>query len=115
MLYINGTDIRLTRGDTARFEVDIINQVDGKPYTLQEGDVLTLTVRLTPSTAEISAQRVAEPGTTSIYIRPEDTANLGVGQYVYDIQLTTAAGDIYTVIGPPQGGCNFVLLPEVTY
>lgn len=115
MLYINGTSIRLTRGDTARFDVDIINQVDGTPYELQEGDVLTLTVRLTPSTPEKAVQREAEPGTTSIYLRPEDTANLGVGQYVYDIQLTTAAGDIYTVIGPQQGSCNFVLLPEVTY
>ena len=115
MLYIRGTDIQLTRGDTARFDVDIINQVDGTPYQLQAGDVLTLTMRVRPDSAEKSMQRTAEAGTASFYIRPEDTARLGAGQYVYDIQLTTAGGDIYTVIGPPQDRCNFTILPEVTY
>ena len=50
------------------------------------------------------------PGGAAIHIRPEDTKELSFGKYLYDIQLTTADGDIYTVIPPT----TFEILKEVT-
>ena len=46
MLYLseNG-NIRLTRGDTARFAVLIINDLNGREYEMSEDDTLTLTVK----------------------------------------------------------------------
>ena len=46
MLYVleDGT-IRLTRGDTARLTVDISNDLTQNSYEIQDGDMLTLTVK----------------------------------------------------------------------
>ena len=43
-------------------------------------------------------------------IQPTDTSKLSFGKYLYDVQITTEAGDVYTVIRPT----TFELLTEVT-
>ena len=46
MLYVleDGT-IKLTRGDTARLTIDIMNDLTKKSYTMSKHDTLTLTVK----------------------------------------------------------------------
>ena len=111
MLYIDGTDIKLTRGDTAYLQVPLVNKLpDGtsQEYTMEAGDTLTMTMRAKYD-SEICFQKIAK-GTNTFHIVPEDTASCNFSKYKYDVQLTMANGDVYTVIEP---AC-FQILPEVT-
>lgn len=102
--------IKLTRGDTARVAVPITNTTTKVKYTLAPEDTLTLTVRKHCLNTDFCLQKKLT-GDNVFHIKPEDTADLAFGSYKYDVELTTAAGDVYTVIGP----ANFELLQEVTY
>ena len=44
ILESNGT-IRLTRGDTARFTVNLDNEATKQPYEIQSDDVVTFSVK----------------------------------------------------------------------
>ena len=111
MLYINkdGT-IRLTRGDTARLTVTINNDFDGKLYEITETDVLKLTVKRSVRDTTPAFQK-SVTGSNKFYIVPDDTKDLVFGKYIYDVELTTVGGDVYTVIEPTI----FEILKEVTY
>lgn len=110
MLYIkdDGT-IRLTRGDTARLTIPIINSASNDEYVMQSGDVLFFTVKKSAKDANYLFQKEST-GTNSIHIKPEDTENLSFGKYKYDVQLTTAFGDVYTIIEPAM----FEIMEEIT-
>ena len=101
--------IRLTRGDTARLEVSV-NSQDGEPYEIRADDTVTLTVRRTANDPTIQMQKTVV-GSGSFYIAPKDTQHMQFQKYVYDIQITTGAGDVYTVI-PPS---TFEVMEEVTW
>lgn len=110
MLYIEDNRIRLTRGDTAILKVEIRNGVSGESYPMRPDDTLTLTVKQTVrDCTPVLRKRVT--GTGQFHIEPEDTACLAFRRYKYDVELKTAAGDVFTVIGPAA----FEILPEVTY
>lgn len=110
MLYIkdDGT-IRLTRGDTARLTVPIVNLANNGEYTMQSGDILYFSVKKSAKDGDFLFQKVSE-GSNSIHIKPEDTAGLSFGKYKYDVQLTTESGDVYTVIEPS----TFEVMEEIT-
>lgn len=102
--------IHLTRGDTARLLIDrAANAATGKDYVFTPEDKVTMTVKKTVYDTSPAVQ-LTVPGGAAIHIRPEDTKELSFGKYLYDIQLTTADGDIYTVIPPT----TFEILKEVT-
>lgn len=110
MLKINSDySIELTRGDTARLTVDLINEVTGKAYEIQPGDRLHLTVKKTTRDPEAAFQKEVQ-GTGTFHIAPEDTAGLSFGRYRYDVQLTTAGGDVFTL-----GPYDFKILEEATW
>lgn len=90
----NLTDIYLTRGDTASLQVNLCD--GGNVYKLQPGDTLTMTVRKTVDSGKAFSVKADDDGILSI--AHNDTAALDYGTYVYDIQLTTSDGGIYTVI-----------------
>lgn len=89
-------DIELTRGDTARLTVSVRDS-QKQPYAVKEDDVLTLTVKkeYKDSTPLIEKKITGE---TTFHIKPEDTKELDFFTYKYDVQITTADGDNYTVI-----------------
>lgn len=111
MLHVlsDGT-VKLTRGDTARLNVSIKNSTLDEDYILAEDDMLTLTVKKTVKDSDYLLQKVLT-GSSSFTIDPKDTENLPYGSYKYDVQLTTAAGDVYTVIEPS----SFAITYEVTF
>lgn len=112
MLYVqpDGT-IKLTRGDTAWLTVDIDNASTGEPYELDEDDELVLTVKAsTKDDSPILIQKTIN-GSKVFHIEPDDTKDLKYAKYKYDIQLTTIAGDVYTIIEPSA----FEVLAEVTF
>ena len=92
--------IHLTRGDTARLTVDLdIEFEDGtkQPYSVQNDDVLTLSVKKRKKDFKPCIEKVVK-GSADFHIKPEDTADLDFGSYVYDVEIRTAEGDVYTVI-----------------
>lgn len=109
MFSIRGTDILLTRGDSAHLTVAIRNEVTGADYTLLPADELHLTVRRIASddAPELVHKKVV--GAADISLTPEDTADLRAGLYVYDVELRTGS-DVYTVIPCSE----FRIMPEVT-
>lgn len=109
MLYIDDKTIKLTRGDTARLTVPIVNLANNGEYTMESGDILYFTVKKTAKDSDFLFQKLVT-GSNSIHIKPEDTANLSFGKYKYDVQLTTATGDVYTVIEPS----TFEVMEEIT-
>lgn len=121
--YIESDVIYLTKGDDAVLEVSSITAADGSQYEMQTGDVLTLTVRALPSADSPALIQIDSlPGVNRIVLRHEDTAELNVGRYSADVQLTTAEGRRFTVWPTITGSGryvvknlnNFVIMPEVT-
>lgn len=102
--------IKLTRGDTARFSIGILNEISDSAYSISDNDQLTLTVKKKVKDEDVLMQKTIT-GATLFHIKPEDTSSLSFGKYVYDVQLTTSDGDVYTIVGPT----TFELLAEVTY
>ena len=106
MFKVNGTNISLTRGDSATLHVDLTQ--GGAPYEMQVGDVLTMTVKKDPNDAEAVLTLTADSDCT-FHFAPEDTEGLAFGGYKYDIQLTTGE-DVYTPIV-----ATFNITEEVTW
>ena len=102
--------IHLTRGDTARFSIgQIVNTITNTNYTPTAEDTVTMTIKKTVLQADPCVQLIV-PGGEVLHIKPEDTKAMAFGKYVYDIQITMADGDVYTIIPPT----TFELLKEVT-
>ena len=102
--------IHLTRGDTARFAIGrVVNTVTKKDYTITAEDTVTLTVKKTANDTTPAVQ-VSTTGGGVLHIKPEDTKGLAFGRYVYDVQIDTADGDVYTIIPLT----TFELLKEAT-
>lgn len=109
MLEICGTEIYLTRGDSAAIAVELTDEISGETYEMQSGDRLILTVRKYHSReSPVLVERMLT-GSTTFRLAPDDTAGLAFGTYEYDVELRTG-NDVYTVVP-----CSvFKLLPEVT-
>ena len=103
----NDNTISLTRGDTARITLTV-KQADGKDYDYS-ADTVLFTIKKNVHAADAILQKTVTDGV--VYIAPADTAELAYGDYVYDVQLTTQAGDVCTVIVPAK----FRLTDEVTW
>lgn len=112
MLNIDDNNIiRLTRGDTAYVTINITCvSSDGEvEYELQPNDKLTLSVkRKVKDTEYVFSKDLV--GANIFHIKPEDTNGVKFGSYIYDVQLTTTDGDIYTIIEPT----TFEIKTEVT-
>ena len=102
--------IQLTRGDTARFSIGrIVKTVTKTNHTATAEDTVTMTIEKT-GLEGAPCVLIIVPGGEVLHIKPEDTKAMTFGKYVYDIQLTMADGDVYTIV-PPS---TFDLLKEVT-
>lgn len=92
------TDIYLTRGDTFSANIAIYD-ADGKAYVPDVGDTITFAMKANYSDEDPAVEVDIDPDTMLLVIESGDTAGLPMGvAYVYDIQLTSAGGDVYTFI-----------------
>lgn len=115
MYEINGTTIRLTRGDTLICTVSLTK--DGTAYTPVEGDSIRFAMKRNvlnvSKTAYIDTnpliQKTIPINTMILQIDPVDTASLPFDEYVYDMEITFANGSVDTFITQAK----FVILPEV--
>ena len=101
--------INLTRGDSCDIIVTIYD-LNGNVYELQTGDSILFTIKINCETSDIIIQKdITED--CIISLSHNDTKSLAYGSYVYDVQLTTAGDDVYTVIAPAV----FNITKEVTF
>lgn len=118
--YVTDENISITRGDDAVLQVTITDDL-GRPYTMYNGDMITLTVRSSPSREGAVVFSVSSD-CPRILISHQDTVHAEVGRYSADIQLTTAEGRRHTVWPKLEGShryrqanfMNFIIMPEVT-
>lgn len=95
-ILLNNT-IMITRGDTAYVNLNIFtDNMKKNEYILQEGDVLSFTVKKKIYDVEpvISKKFTSK----QFKILSEDTNGLDFGKYVYDVKLLFANGDVNTII-----------------
>lgn len=96
MLTISNQNIFLTRGDTAKIALSITSA--GNSAYDSTKDTVVLTVKKSTTDKEKVLRKTAVNGV--ITLSHDDTKNLDYGDYVYDVQLTTVAGDVCTIIPP---------------
>lgn len=97
MKKISGKTIIMTRGDTVRIKLSLVDD-SGTPYMPRDGDEIRFAVKK-KYTDNIPLILLIIPNDTLILtINPKDTKNLDFGTYVYDIQITYANGDVDTII-----------------
>lgn len=106
MFQITGKTIKIVRGDTGIFTVNIMNGNTSYNYS---NDEVIFTVKKNTVTDEILIQKTVRYG-ENVVIEPSDTNNLSYGEYIYDVQATID-GMVDTVIMPSK----FIVLPEVTF
>lgn len=111
-MIVEGTDIKMTRGDTECAYVAA--KKDGGHVPFIDGDILYFTVKTRADTVKKELQKVITEfpdGKALIVIEPEDTKNLQFKTYEYDLQLTDTEGRVITLIKPSK----FIIDKEITY
>ena len=97
MLYIDEEqNITLTRGDTGIFNITLQTK-DGKAYTPQQGDSLRFALSEGFGKEALVIKNIPI-NTCVLELEPSDTANLKFKTYKYDVQFTSAAGRVSTII-----------------
>lgn len=105
------SSISLTRGDSAYITLTI-KDIDENKYVPGSTDVVKATVRKTIDAEDILFESEIPTDTMVWHILPADTKYADMeDDYVYDVQITTESGDVFTIIGPAE----FNILGEVTY
>lgn len=94
MLLIEGNKITLTRGNTAFIEIDIIK--DDEPYILRTGDSLTLSLKRKSGYNNIVLTKTTTTNTFALV--EDDTKDLSLGAYEYDITFRGNDGTIDTLL-----------------
>lgn len=108
MLKIEGTTITLTRSDSLKLIVQPVN-ADGTNYVAQNGDAIRFAMKRRYSDAQPIINKSIPTDTFLLELDPADTKTLAFGNYVYDVELTHADGDVDTYIAEGV----FVLSKEV--
>ena len=106
MYKINGTNIKLVRGDS--FYCEVTMKEGTETYTPQQGDVVRFALKKDYYDDEALIEKTIPNATLMLHLEPDDTKERDYSRYVYDIELTKANGDVDTFISG-----NFELLPEV--
>lgn len=88
--------ITLVRGDTLRLQVEVF--VDDELYTPVTGDKIRFAMKQSYSSSKVLIHKNIPIDTLILHLEPEDTKKLPFGDYVYDIEITFANGDVDTFI-----------------
>lgn len=97
MVKIENGHIFLTRGDTFSCKVNIFN-ADGTEYIPESDDVIRFAMKRTIDDRKPVISKIIPNDTMILAISSNDTKKLFFGDYLYDIQITFANGDVDTFI-----------------
>ena len=111
-MIVIGTNISMIRGDTESILVSVKDS-EGFEVALENGDIVYLTIKDNINTDNKALQKIVTEfpgGRALIEISSDDTKDLKVKEYIYDIQLTKIDGSVTTIVKPSK----FTLLGDVT-
>ena len=108
MISVNGNNIYLTRGDTLKCHIAMYD-TEGNEYTPESTDSIRFALKRTVNDRRPLILKEIPYDTLLLSIYPDDTKELEFGNYIYDIELTTASGTVDTFIADAK----FVLTTEV--
>ena len=136
MLTVTGNQIYLTQRDSAYLQI-VLKDNSGNEYTPYAGDKIYFKVRKNIFGDTIILAKEIPKDTLVLELTPEDTANLEITSYRYEVEVSTLQGQNFTVIndgiiyiGPDvglenisqeipelslQGTINVASLPEPVY
>lgn len=114
---VSGTTIQITRGDSGyfRFTPYTVDESGTRTeYVPQPGDSIRFAMKKKLSDAyQILLEKPVDTATFQMKLNPEDTADLAFGTYYYDVQLTTASGDVDTYIPDTGKMAEIIIEREV--
>lgn len=88
--------ISLVRGDTLRLQVEIL--INDEVYTPQSGDKVRFAMKQSYTSSRVLINKDIPIDSLILHLEPEDTKKCSFGNYVYDIEITFANGDVDTFI-----------------
>lgn len=83
--------IIMTKGDTPTFTFEILLP-DGTPYEFEEGDSVVFAAKQNKYDTEPAFVIEADLETKTITFSEEDTKNLEIGKYIWELSLNKADG-----------------------
>ena len=95
--FLNSFGIQATKGDTIIMPIVVFNN-DNSIYQVQTGDVINFGLKENYEDSECLIEKTIDNETLTLVLEHDDTKNLEVGTYVYDIQITKANGEVNTFI-----------------
>ena len=104
MFTIKGKTITLTRGDTLKAVVNMVRPNPMLPSDKWEriypgaSDVITFRASASWDAESSVIEKTVPHDTMTLTLDPEDTEDLDYGQYVFDVAITYANGDVDTFI-----------------
>lgn len=95
--------IFITRGNSLDIAIGLTDNTTGKPYILQEGDTVLLTVKYHGDTViqkVLTKEDYQDPEDTELLcsIEPSETIDLVTGEHEYDCLLVTSGGTANTFV-----------------
>ena len=96
--FVKDNIITMTRGDTAKFPIEIKYLQNGRPYHPKETDILRFTVKKYVSDKKPAIVKEIPASELMLVIDPLDTKSLNFGQYHYDLELVRDNGEVETII-----------------
>lgn len=98
MVKIKGTTIKMTRGDTLKVKIDLFD-AEGNEYIPQPGDVIRFAMKTNYEDRTPLILKTIPNDSLILILNPSDTKSLEMpADYVYDIEITFANGDVDTFI-----------------
>ena len=90
--------IQATKGDTIIMPFVVTNN-DGSIYQVQSGDIINFGMKESYSDAECLIEKTIDNNTLKLVLEHDDTKDLDIRSYVYDIQITKAEdNEVHTFI-----------------
>jgi hypothetical protein len=93
------SEIKMVRGTSRTFRISVTD-AEGRPYNMLDGEKLIFGVKKQTTDDELLVCKVVREcvdGVCVVELDPEDTVNLEVGKYYYDVGLESGA-DYYNVV-----------------
>lgn len=90
--------IILTRGDTFRAKITIRSSLNEPEYNVSEGDQIRFCLKKYVNDKTPILIKNIPTDSLILEIESNDTSNLNFGEYRYEVELTTASGDVCTII-----------------
>ena len=105
--------LSVTRGRSMIFSFDASSEDESEQFVFTTGDILRFGIKkryLDSNCLIVKTAQISEPSNTvSFYLSPDDTIDLAIGDYYYDIGLERGT-EYYDVIKYNP----FTILPNIT-